>query len=81
MAREPTVEKRLPNKFLGWEKVLHPFQPMVATRQIPPLLRGPRLGPCNWGEEPIQIPRTEGPKMMTTLQEPLLPTQELEVIQ
>ena len=24
MAREPAVEKRPPNKFPGWEKVLHP---------------------------------------------------------
>ena len=24
MAREPAAEKRPPNKFLGWEKVLHP---------------------------------------------------------
>ena len=35
MAREPTVEKRPPIKFPSWEKVLHPSQPMVATRQIP----------------------------------------------
>ena len=39
VAREPAVEKRFP-KFLGWEKVLHPFQPMVAARQIPHLSRG-----------------------------------------
>ena len=24
MARKPAAEKRPPNKFLGWEKVLHP---------------------------------------------------------
>ena len=39
---EPTVEKRPPNKFLGWEKVLHPTRPIVAARQIPPPLRSPR---------------------------------------
>ena len=47
--RKPAVEKR-PPKFLGWEKVLHPSQPMVAARQIPSLLRGPRLRFCNWEE-------------------------------
>ena len=41
MAREPTAEKRPPNKFPGWKKVLHPSQPMVAARQIPHPLRSP----------------------------------------
>ena len=45
MAREPTVEKRPPIKFPGWEKVLHPSQPMVAAGQIPPPSRDPRLRP------------------------------------
>ena len=31
---EPPPEERAP-KFLGWEKVLHPSQPVVATREIP----------------------------------------------
>ena len=35
-AKESIAEKRPPIKFLGWEKVLHPSQPMVAARQIPP---------------------------------------------
>ena len=39
MAREPTVEKRNPNKFPGWEKVLHPSEPVVAAGQIPPIKR------------------------------------------
>ena len=42
MTMEPTVEKRPPNKLSSWEKVLHPSRPVVATGQIPPLLRGPR---------------------------------------
>ena len=50
MAREPAAEKRPPNKFLGWEKVLHPSQPMVAARQIPHPLRGPRPRFGNWEE-------------------------------
>ena len=39
---ELTVEKRPPNKFLGWEKVQHPSRPTVATGQIPPLSKDPR---------------------------------------
>ena len=49
-AREPAVEKRPPNKFPGWEKVLHPSQPMVAAGQISHPLRSPRLRFCNWEE-------------------------------
>ena len=39
---ESTVEKKPPNQFPGWEKVLHFSRPVVATGQIPPLLRGPK---------------------------------------
>ena len=35
---------------------------------------------CNWGEGLVQIPQTEGPKVMTTLQEPPLLTQEFNII-
>ena len=31
---EPALERRA-LKFVGWEKVLHPSQPVVATRDIP----------------------------------------------
>ena len=55
----------------GWEKVLHASWSVVAAGQIPPPSRGPRPRPCNWGEGLVQIPWTEGPKVMTTLQEPL----------
>ena len=34
-APEPATEERA-LKFLGWEKVLHPSQPVMATREIPP---------------------------------------------
>ena len=30
---EPVLERRAP-KFVGWEKVLHPSQPVVAARDI-----------------------------------------------
>ena len=75
MAKESIVEKRPPMKFLGWEKVLHPSQPMVAAGQIPCLLRGLRLRE----EMPVWIPQTERPKATTTPQETPSPTQELEV--
>ena len=33
---EPTREKKPPNWFPGWEKVLHPSRLVVAMKQIPP---------------------------------------------
>ena len=39
---EPVPEERAP-KFVGWEKVLHPSQPVVAARDIPQPTRTPRL--------------------------------------
>ena len=42
MTMEPAAKKRPLNKFPGWEKVLHPSRPVVATGQIPPLSRGLR---------------------------------------
>ena len=56
-AREPAAERRPPNRFPGWEKVLCPSQPMVAARQIPcersktevlQLERKAGLNPLNW---------------------------------
>ena len=41
-APEPALEGRAP-KFLGWEKVLHPSQPVVAAGEIPQLTRTLRL--------------------------------------
>ena len=78
-AREPAVEKRPPNRFPGWEKVLHPSWPMVAIGQILPPSRSPRIRPCSSGEGLVWIPQTEEQKVMTTLQEP--PTKELDIVQ
>ena len=75
MAKESIVEKRLPIKFLGWEKVLYPSQPMVAARQIPLLSRSPRLRE----ERLVPISWTERPKVTTTPQGTPCPPQELEV--
>ena len=41
-APEPMLEGRAP-KFLGWEKMLHPSQPVVAAGDIPQPARTPRL--------------------------------------
>ena len=38
-APEPAPEKRAP-KFMGWEKVLHPSQPVVACWADPPTIQG-----------------------------------------
>ena len=37
---EQTREKKPPNQFPGWEKVLHPSRLVVVTGQIPPPSRG-----------------------------------------
>ena len=42
MAMEPDAEKRPPNKFPGWEKVLHPSRPMVATGADSPSVKRPK---------------------------------------
>ena len=39
---QPVPERRAP-KFVGWEKVLHPSQPVVAAGDIPRPTRTPRL--------------------------------------
>ena len=61
MTMEPAEEKRPPNKFPGWEKVLHPSRPIVAARQIPPSSKGQRQMPCSksLGEGLVQLPQTE----------------------
>ena len=57
-APEPAPERRAP-KFLGWEKVLHPSWPVVATREIPQpskTLR-PKVGPSQLSQMiPIEPP-------------------------
>ena len=52
VTRESAAGRRSP-KLPGWEKVLHPSQPVVAARQIPHLSRGPRLRFCNWEERVV----------------------------
>ena len=70
---EPDAEKRPPDKFPGWEKVLHPSRPIVTAGEIPPLSKGPRWRPCSQGlgEELVQIPQTEEPSVPPPSQGPL----------
>ena len=39
----PCVPEPVPERRAGWEKLLHPSQPVVAARDIPQLTRTPRL--------------------------------------
>ena len=80
---EPAAEKRPPNQFPGWEKVLHPSRPISAAGQIPPLSRGPRQRPHSQslGEGLAQIPQTKELRVSTTQSEPPSPTKELGVVQ
>ena len=65
-AGEPAAERKSP-KFPGWEKVLHPSQPVVADGQIPHPSGSLGQRFCNW-------------ETMTAPPETPSPTQELEVI-
>ena len=68
---ESAKENRPPNKFPGWEKVLHLSRPVVVTGEIPPLSRGPK-------RRLVQIPQTEEVCASTTQSESPLPSKELE---
>ena len=82
MTMEPAMGERPPNKFPGWEKVLHPSKPKVAAGQIPSLSRGPRLRPHSWssGGGMVQTPQIEEPGVMSTQPESPQPTKELGIV-
>ena len=63
---EPALERRA-QKFVGWEKVLHPSQPVVATGDIPHPTKTPRL---KVGSN--QISQMIPIKLSVSLQGPLL---------
>ena len=72
---EPPAEEKPPNHFPGWEKVLHPSRPIVATGQIPPLLRGPKQRPHSQssGERLVQHPQTDESRVSATQPDPPCP--------
>ena len=78
---EPAAEKRPPNNFPGWEKVLHSSRPVVAAREIPHLSRGLGQRPHSQstGEGLVRIPQNEEPHVLTTQLEHPSPTKELEI--
>ena len=82
IAMESTAEKKPLNQFPGWEKVLHPSRPIVAARQIPPLLRGLKPRSCNWslGERLVWHHQTDESRMSATQSESPSPTKESEVV-
>ena len=78
---EPAPEERAP-KFLGWEKVLHPSQPVVATGEIPQLARTSRLKVgSNQLSQMIPIKPPASPLGVPTPPQPLSPTQALALLQ
>ena len=79
-APESGMDRRGP-KFLGWEKVLHPSQPVVATGEISKSSRAlrPRVGPIQLpcivpGEPPASLLKIPNPS------QPSSPVQALAVI-
>ena len=77
---EPALEERAP-KFLGWEKVLHPSQPVVATREIPQPTKNPRLKVgSNQLSRMIPIKLPVSPLRTPTPPQPSPPTQALVLV-
>ena len=77
---EPFPEERDP-KFLGWEKVLHPSQPVVAAGEIPQPTEAPRpkVGSHQLSQMiPIRPPAT--PLGTHTLPRPSLPSRALALV-
>ena len=79
-APEPALEEKAP-KFLGWEKVLYPSQPVVDARDIPQLTRTPRLK-VGWSQFSWMIPIKQpvSPLRTPTLLQLSLPTQALALV-
>ena len=74
-APESGMERRGP-KFLGWEKILHPSQPVVAAGEIskPSKASSPRVGP-------IQLPWTVPVKLPASLSKTPTPSKPSSPVQ
>ena len=78
---EPVPERRA-HKFAGWEKVLHPSQPVVATGDISQLTRTPRLKVgANQISQMIPIKPPVSPLRIPTLPQPSPSMQALALVQ
>ena len=68
---ESTMERR-GLKFLGWEKVLHPSQPVVAAEEIPQPSKSsrPKVGPIQLPQTIPAKPPTSPPKTPPNLNPP-----------
>ena len=78
---EPAPEKRAPN-FLGWEKVLHPSQPVVAAGEMhqPSKASRPKVGSSQLSQM-ITIKPPASPPKTPTPPKPSLPVQALVLVQ
>ena len=77
---EPAPEGRVP-KFLGWERVLHPSQPVVATEEIPQPTRTLRLKVgSNQLSRMIPIKPPVSPLRTPTPPQPSVSTQALVLV-
>ena len=76
------MEKKPPNQFPGWEKVLHPSRPVVATGHIPPLSTGVKWGPHSWSlrERLVWHLQTNELRVSATQSESPSPTRESDVV-
>ena len=76
LACQSHLQKREPPKFLGWEKVLHPSQPVAATGEIPQPTRAPRPKVrTSQMSQLIPIKPPTSPLMTPTLPNPSPPAQ------
>ena len=79
-ALEPALKKRA-QKFLGWEKVVHPSQPVVAAREIPQPSKAsrPKVGSSQLSQMiPIKPPTS--PLKAPTPPKPSSPVQALALV-
>ena len=77
---ESTPERRGP-KFLGWEKVLHPSQPVVAAREIPQPSKAsrPKVGPVQLTQT-VPVKPLASPLKTPTPPKSSLPVQALALV-
>ena len=84
ITEEPTEKEQPPNWFPGWREVLHPYRPVTATGQIPPISWGFRWRPHSRssGERMVWHQQaSEDLKAQNIKSEPMSPRKVLEIVQ